>query len=108
MPRWCAAPTASASGIASESRRSSGRLQLWKKTTAELKKLGYTVLSSDANFFMVHLRRDVPPVIEAFRAKGVLVGRPFPPMVEHLRVSVGTPEEMQRFLAAFREVIGNP
>jgi hypothetical protein len=33
-------------------------------------------LPSDTNFFMVHLRRDVAPVIEAFRAKGVLVGHP--------------------------------
>ncbi len=80
-------------------------LQLRKKTTSELEKLGYKVLPSDTNFFMVHLRRDVAPVIEAFQAKGVLVGRPFPPMVQHLRVSVGTAEEMDRFLTAFREIV---
>jgi histidinol-phosphate/aromatic aminotransferase/cobyric acid decarboxylase-like protein len=76
-------------------------LRLRKKTSAELGRLGYTVLPSDANFFMVHIRRDVVPVIEAFRWRSVLVGRPFPPMVEHLRVSVGTPT-MDRFLAGFR------
>jgi histidinol-phosphate/aromatic aminotransferase/cobyric acid decarboxylase-like protein len=27
-------------------------------------------------------------------------------MVEHLRVSVGTPDEMNRFMAAFREIFG--
>jgi histidinol-phosphate/aromatic aminotransferase/cobyric acid decarboxylase-like protein len=27
-------------------------------------------------------------------------------MLEHLRVSVGTAGEMQRFLAAFRDVVG--
>jgi histidinol-phosphate aminotransferase len=48
--------------------------------------------------------RTVQPVIEEFRAKGVLVGRPFPPMVQHLRVSVGLPEEMDRFLKAFKEI----
>jgi histidinol-phosphate aminotransferase len=48
----------------------------------------------------------VQPVIAAFQKKGVLVGRPFPPMLEHLRVSIGNPDEMQRFNAAFKDVMG--
>ena len=80
-------------------------LQLRRSTTAELEGLGYKVLPSEANFFMVHLRRPVLPAIEEFRARGVLVGRPFPPMVEHLRVSVGTADEMRRFLGAFKEIV---
>jgi len=80
-------------------------LELRKKTTAELTNLGYTVVPSEANFFFVHLRRPVPPVIDEFKKKGVLVGRPFPPFMEHLRVSVGTAEEMSRFLTAFKDVI---
>jgi histidinol-phosphate aminotransferase len=63
------------------------------------------VMPSQANFFMVHLRRDVEPVIQAFRDKGILVGRPFPPMTEHLRVSVGVPREMDRFLTAFKAIL---
>lgn len=82
-------------------------LQLRKKTTGELEALGYTVLPSDTNFFMVHVRRDVAPTIDAFRSRGVLVGRPFPPMLEHLRVSVGTAEEMDRFLKGFREILAS-
>ena len=61
-----------------------------------------------ANFFMVGLRRDVQPVIQAFREEGVLVGRPFPPMTEHLRVSVGVPEDMERFLVAFKKIMSQP
>ena len=80
-------------------------VDLRKKTTAELEGLGYAVIPSEANFFMVNLRRPVPPVIEEFKKKGVLVGRPFPPLMEHLRVSVGTAEEMSRFSTAFREII---
>src|SRR5688500_4752302 len=80
-------------------------LDLRTKTTTELRNLGYTVIPSETNFFMVHLKRPVQPVIEEFRKKGVLVGRPFPPMLEHLRVSVGTPEEMGRFMTAFKEVV---
>jgi histidinol-phosphate aminotransferase len=76
-----------------------------KKTAAELEAHGYRTLPSETNFFMVHLGgRQVQPVIDEFRAKKVLVGRPFPPMTDHMRVSVGTPEEMGRFVTAFKEI----
>ena len=80
-------------------------LDIRTKTTTALRNLGYAVIPSETNFFMVHIRRPVQPVIDDFRKKGVLVGRPFPPMLEHLRVSVGTPEEMGRFMTAFKEVV---
>jgi histidinol-phosphate aminotransferase len=62
------------------------------------------VIPSQANFFMVGIKTPVQPVIAKFREKGVLVGRPFPPMVEHLRVSVGLDSEMDRFITAFKEI----
>ena len=72
---------------------------LRNKTTRELEAYGYPVIPSQTNFFMVSLEgRTVQPVIEEFRTKGILVGRPFPPMLQHLRVSVGVPEEMDRFM----------
>jgi histidinol-phosphate aminotransferase len=80
-------------------------MELRKKATAELHGMGYSVIPSEANFFMVHIRRPVQPVIEEFRKKGVVVGRPFPPMLEHLRVSIGTPAEMDRFSQAFKEIV---
>ena len=83
-------------------------IELRDKTTKELQTMGYDVIPSEANFFMVGIKRPVPPVIDAFKAKGILVGRPFPPMNEHLRVSVGTPAEMQRFTTAFREIFSTP
>ena len=82
--------------------------QLRDKTSKELRDLGYEVIPSQTNFFMVGLRREVQPVIQAFREEGVLVGRPFPPMTQHLRVSIGTAEEMDRFLVAFKKVMGRP
>ena len=75
-----------------------------KKTTADLQAFGYDVLPSEANFFMVGIGRPVQPVIEEFKKKNILVGRPFPPMTEHLRVSVGTPDDMNTFLTAFKEI----
>ncbi|MGH7654519.1 MAG: pyridoxal phosphate-dependent aminotransferase [Gemmatimonadaceae bacterium] len=82
-------------------------IQLRQETIGYLKTLGYESIPSDTNFFMVHLRRPVKPVIAAFEKKGVLVGRPFPPMTEHLRVSVGNPDEMNRFKVAFKEIMGS-
>lgn len=76
-----------------------------QKTISELDNLGYKVIPSEANFFMVDIRRDVHPVITAFREHGILVGRPFPPLLKHLRVSVGTPDEMGRFLSAFKSIV---
>ena len=83
-------------------------IDLRTKATKELSSMGYAVIPSDANFFMVHLKRPVVPVIEEFAKKKVLVGRPFPPMTEHLRVSIGTPDEMNRFMVAFKEIMANP
>jgi histidinol-phosphate aminotransferase len=80
-------------------------MELRKKAAAELHAMGFSVIPSEANFFMVHIRRPVQPVIEEFRKKGVVVGRPFPPMLEHLRVSIGTPAEMDRFSQAFKEIV---
>jgi histidinol-phosphate aminotransferase len=48
--------------------------------------------------------RTVQPVIQEFREKGILVGRPFPPMINHLRVSIGTADDMDKFLRTFKEI----
>lgn len=80
-------------------------ITLRTKTTRELEAHGYAVIPSQTNFFMVSLGdATVQPTIEAFKQKGILVGRPFPPMLNHLRVSVGLPEEMDKFTKAFKEI----
>jgi histidinol-phosphate aminotransferase len=79
-------------------------LKLRRETTEAIKRYGYSVIPSDGNFFMVQVRRPIGEVIQEFRRRGVLVGRPFPPMLEHLRVSIGTADEMERMLTVFREI----
>lgn len=79
-------------------------LRLRKKAVNDIKAMGYDVLPTETNFFMIAIRRDVAPVIEEFKKRGIAVGRPFPPMTQHMRVSVGTEEEMGRFAAAFKEI----
>ena len=70
----------------------------------DVERLGLTVLPSEANFVMIEMGREVGPVIGALRDRGVLVGRRFPALPNHLRVTIGAPEEMRRFVAAFRQV----
>jgi len=82
--------------------------QIRDETVAKLKALGYEVLPSEANFFMVGLKREVSDVAPEFQKRDVMVGRPFPPMTQHLRVSVGTQAEMDKFVAAFKEIMATP
>jgi histidinol-phosphate aminotransferase len=70
-----------------------------------LSKLGYSVIPSDTNFIMIDTRRDVKPLIATLRGRGVQVGRLFPSMPRHLRVTIGTPDQMRQFLDTFRSVI---
>jgi len=46
----------------------------------------------------------VQPVIDEFRKRSVIVGRAFPPMTQHMRISVGTEDETARFMTAFKEI----
>ena len=81
-------------------------LETRKMMVAEVESMGFEVIPSDTNFFMVDTGRPVQGVADAFREKGVLVGRPFPPLEHHLRVSVATEEHIDRFFAAWKDIFG--
>ena len=72
--------------------------------TGELNTMGYQSIPSQANFFMVDVKRSVVPLIQAMKQQNVEVGRLFPAMPNHMRVTVGKKSEMQSFLTAFRQV----
>ena len=76
-----------------------------KSVCAELDTLGYRYIPSHANFMMIDLRREVRPVLEALRTRGVEVGRLFPALPNFMRVTIGTSPEMKQFLSAFKEVM---
>jgi histidinol-phosphate aminotransferase len=54
-----------------------------------------------ANFIMMDVGRDSREFISAMPPKGVAVGRPFPPMTNFLRVSIGTDRDMAKFREVF-------
>jgi len=74
-------------------------------TLTELGKLGYKSIPSQANFIMFDCKKPVVPLIQAMKDKNVAVGRLFPAYPNHMRLTIGKREEMQNFLAAFKEVM---
>jgi len=81
-------------------RNAADRTEFMKQ--AERRKL--TPIPSYANFAMMDIGRPVPAVIEQFKKRGVLVGRPFPPFDTYLRVSFGRPEDMKAFWHAWDQI----
>ena len=67
---------------------------------------GFTMTESQGNFLFVNIRRPAEAFRDACAAKGIVVGRDFPPLEKtHCRISLGTMEEMQRSCEIFREVL---
>jgi histidinol-phosphate aminotransferase len=64
----------------------------------------FTYIPSHANFMMIDMRKEVKPLIAAFRERNVQVGRLFPPLPNFMRVTFGTKQQMERFVAVFKEV----
>ena len=74
--------------------------------TTELPRLGVDVLPSQANFVFADTHRPSAEVFEALLRKGVIT-RPIPSygFPTALRITIGTPRENQKLLAALREVL---
>lgn len=74
-------------------------------TRAAFARLGYRSAPSHANFVMVDVRGEARAFAQACRTHGVSVGRPFPPLLRHARVSIGTMDEMTRAVSVFERVL---
>ena len=71
--------------------------------TRTLDQLGLVHLPSHTNFVMHRIGGPVADYNRRMLEAGFLVGRPFPPMLDHSRVSLGTPDEMELFTATLRD-----
>ncbi|MBY8848497.1 histidinol-phosphate transaminase [Saccharothrix sp. MB29] len=72
------------------------------RVVAELTAMGFAVVPSDANFVLFGWFEDARATWRSYLERGVLIRDVG--IAGHLRVTVGTPEENDAFLAASREV----
>ena len=75
-------------------------------TIKALDDLGCKSSDSQANFLFVDIGRPAAEFRDACAKQAVLVGRDFPPYEKsHVRISIGTMEEMKKATAVFRSVL---
>jgi histidinol-phosphate aminotransferase len=75
------------------------------ETFAWLDQNGYSYVPSVSNCFMLDTKRPTKEIIDAMAARNVFVGRAWPVWPTHVRITVGTKTEMEKFQAAFHEVM---
>ncbi|MGA9527385.1 MAG: pyridoxal phosphate-dependent aminotransferase [Terriglobales bacterium] len=71
---------------------------------AWLDRNGYSYIPSQSNCFMLDTKRAGKEVIEAMAAQQVHIGRIWPVWPTHVRITVGTASEMERFQTALKKV----
>lgn len=79
--------------------------QVREDVFAFLDKHNYKYVPSVSNKFMVDVGRPGAEVIDAMRAQKIYIGRVWPSWPTHVRVSIGTQEEMNKFKTAFQKVM---
>jgi histidinol-phosphate aminotransferase len=76
-----------------------------EETVAWLEKKGFDVIPSEANMIMIDARRPGRVVFQAMMRENVAIGRTWPALPNHVRVTIGTREEMAKFRTAFGRVM---
>ena len=76
--------------------------EIREETSEWLDKKGFAVLPSEANMLMVDVHRPGREVFESLLEHKVVIGRTWPSMPQHVRVTMGTREEMAKFRAPSR------
>ncbi len=68
---------------------------------------GFPATDSQTNFLFVNIKRPAREFRDACRAQGVVVARDFPPFEKsHVRISIGTLDEMKQAVDVFGKVLG--
>ena len=79
--------------------------EIREQTAGWLVKKGFAVLPSEANMLMVDVGRPGREVFQALLKEKVVIGRSWPSMPHHVRITIGTRDEMAKFRAAFERVM---
>jgi histidinol-phosphate aminotransferase len=72
---------------------------------AWMDKRGYSYIPSDANMVLIDSKRPGREAIAALLDHKVAVGRTWAALPQHVRVTIGTRDEMERFKTAFERVM---
>jgi histidinol-phosphate/aromatic aminotransferase/cobyric acid decarboxylase-like protein len=75
------------------------------ETVAWLTSKGFTVIPSEANMIFVDVKQPGHKFGQAMRGQKVAVGRVWPSLPNHVRVTIGTSQEMAKFREAFARVM---
>jgi len=70
-----------------------------------LDKMNFQYTKSEANHFMVNVGRPGGQVVQALAKEKVIIGRLWPAWPNHVRVSIGTRDDMDKFKAAFSKAM---
>ena len=73
---------------------------------AWLNQRGFAFIPSEANMIMIDCKRAGREVYTAMLQHKIAIGRSWPSLPTHVRVTIGTREEMAKFKAAFSRVMG--
>src|SRR5580692_1615019 len=76
-----------------------------QKTFDWLDRQGYSYVPSQSNCFMLDAKRPAKEMIDAMAVKNVYIGRSWPVWPTHVRITVGTQPEMDKFQEAFQSVM---
>jgi histidinol-phosphate aminotransferase len=76
-----------------------------EETASWLVKKGYSVVPSEANMLLIDVRKPGRQVFQALLKEKVVIGRSWPSMPQHVRVTIGTRDEMAKFRTAFERVM---
>ena len=76
-----------------------------QETFQWLDRNGYSYIPSESNCFLLDTKRPGKQAIDAMAQQNVFIGRIWPIMPTHVRITVGTREEMQQFQTAFQKVM---
>jgi histidinol-phosphate aminotransferase len=72
---------------------------------AFLDRHGFSHTPAQANHFLIDVKQPGERVVTELRKHNVYIGRVWPSWPTHVRVTVGTPEEMEKFQRAFLKVM---
>jgi len=71
-----------------------------------LQKNKFAFVPSSSNKFMLDVKRPGREVSQAMRKHNVMIGRSWPVWPTHVRITIGTPDEMAKFQTALLKVMG--